>query len=113
MRGGRGDIGRSSASTQASMRRSPSPHRDDEQTRIGEQGLAVRLDGISLLEAAAVAGEKLAALVVVKPLEERLKGRTGKPVGDALRPVERMDVGRHPYRPPATRPGAAIRNNPR
>src|SRR5580700_9812477 len=61
---------------------SPSPHRDDEQARIGEQGLAVRLARVGLLEAAAIAREKFAALIIVEPLKERLQGRTGKPVGD-------------------------------
>ena len=42
--------------------------RDDEQTRVGEQGAAVRLSGISVLEAGAVAGEELAALLVGEPL---------------------------------------------
>ena len=70
--------------------------RDNEEPRVGEQGPAVRLNWIGVLEAGAVAGEKLAALFVGEPLEERLQGRAGEPIGDALRPFERMNISRHP-----------------
>ena len=58
-----------------------------------------------LPEPIAIAREKRAALLIVEPLQERLKGRAGEPVGDALRSVERMDIGRHPdVDPRASRP---------
>src|SRR5271156_6893062 len=75
----------------------PSPRRDDEQARIGEQGLAVRLARVGLLEAAAIAGEKFVALIIVEPLQERLQGRTGEPVRHFLRPGGGRNGGRRPY----------------
>jgi hypothetical protein len=48
--------------------------RDDEQPRVGEQGPPVRLNGIGVLEAIAVAGKKFATLLVIQPLQERLQG---------------------------------------
>src|SRR6185437_4535981 len=70
--------------------------RDDEQPRVGEQDPPVWLNRISILETVAVSGEKLAALLVGEPLEERLQGRAGEPVGDALGPIEGMNIGGHP-----------------
>src|SRR5271167_434772 len=70
--------------------------RDDEKPGVGEQSSAVRLDRIGLLEAGAVASQKLTALVVAEPLQERLQGRAGEPIGDTMGSVERMNVGRHP-----------------
>src|ERR1700719_1380339 len=71
-------------------------HGDNKEPRVGEQSAAVGLNRIGLLQTVAVAGEKFAALVVAEPLQERLQGRAGEPIGDAMRAVERMTVGRHP-----------------